>query len=510
MEFPVHAPLSRRLIAALIVTAVAASALVLVAIAPASASTNQLCEGYVGCSVAPYSTDGYAAIAKTGASYWGADPGVNCTNYAAYIEQTVFGVAAVAGLGNGGDWARNAATFGIPVDGLPSVGAVAEWDNGGSMGALGHVAIVEAVGPNYIDISQDNVSSGGADRFEWRRITRASAGGQTWPDNFIHFAVTRSGALNTPAPHEISATVNPFNGTQSAFFNDQGTLTEEFQDANGWHTASPLPNSDVTGSISAVVSPVTGYFRVFYDDGGVLNEDYSDAAGWHSASLPSNGVSGAVSADVNPLTGYSSVFFDNDGILQYDFEDGAGWHSAALPANAVTGDISSVVDPATGHLRVLYNGRGVLEEDYSDAAGWHSGTLPAGSVTGAISASIDTATGFISVAFANADTLEVDTFDTVSWHNSALPGGIPTGAINAIVSSTTGQTSVFFDSNGDLVRNDRRDRDRRGSMERDGGALLQQLPTAPAQRAVVGRLRRRHCVALPHGDRVGKLPAEHP
>jgi Tol biopolymer transport system component/surface antigen len=121
------------------------------------------------------------------------DAGDECTNYAAYVESTVFGVATPGySLGNAGDWANNAKNH-VTVNGTPTVGAVAEWNGGDyGMGSDGHVAIVEQVGPNnsYIVISQQNISTD-TNGYDWTKI---NAGGsktqwEEWPDNFIHFPI---------------------------------------------------------------------------------------------------------------------------------------------------------------------------------------------------------------------------------------------------------------------------------------------------------------------------------
>ncbi len=94
-------------------------------------------------------------------SYWRMSAGDQCTNYAAYVESTVYHVREPRFLlGNGGEWAATAAAHGVLVNHTPSVGAVAEW-NGGTfgIGPAGHVAVVEAVGPHdsYIIISQQHI-----------------------------------------------------------------------------------------------------------------------------------------------------------------------------------------------------------------------------------------------------------------------------------------------------------------------------------------------------------------
>jgi surface antigen len=165
------------------------------------------------CTVTPYTTHGYQNVWTN--SYWNmlavqeTDPntgvGADCTNYAAYVESTVYGVPAPhpVGLGNATDWAVNAQKDGSTVNHTPTVGSVAQWyanDNSPVIGTDGHVAIVEAVGPNdsYIVISQDNWHTD-TDYYGWMKIWNAPDAPNTepWPDNFIHFTSGRHGAAAT-------------------------------------------------------------------------------------------------------------------------------------------------------------------------------------------------------------------------------------------------------------------------------------------------------------------------
>src|SRR6202042_2606906 len=135
-----------------------------------------------------------------GTMFWRMYAGSNCTNYAAYAESTAFGVAEPSYLlGNAGQWAASAAAHGVPVNDVPSAGAVAEWDGGApGMGAAGHVAVVEQVGPgaSWYDISHQDIGSD-RDCYDWTRIDAGfpASQWQEWPDHFIHFA-----AAGTAAP----------------------------------------------------------------------------------------------------------------------------------------------------------------------------------------------------------------------------------------------------------------------------------------------------------------------
>jgi surface antigen len=171
-------------------TLAAAVATPALAATPATASTV-VCAGWSGCDASGHSSHGYGT--HEGTMFWRMYPGNNCTNYAAYAETAAFGVAEPSYLlGDAGQWAANAAAHGVPVNGTPSVGAVAEWDGGApGMGSAGHVAVVEQVGPDdsYIVISQQAIGSD-PDGYDWTKISAGAPASQwqEWPDHFIHFA----------------------------------------------------------------------------------------------------------------------------------------------------------------------------------------------------------------------------------------------------------------------------------------------------------------------------------
>lgn len=154
----------------------------------ASADTSQICAGYGACSVVPLTTHDYQTNADT--SWWRMYPGANCTNYAAFVESQIYEVPEPRGLlGNADQWAANAAAQGIDVDATPSIGSVAAWGKGArGMAGSGHVAVVEAVGPDgsYIDVSQSGMHTS-ADGYDWERIYADGGSWEPWPSAFIHF-----------------------------------------------------------------------------------------------------------------------------------------------------------------------------------------------------------------------------------------------------------------------------------------------------------------------------------
>ena len=172
-----------------IVTAILCLLICLQRAGVARADSSELCAGYSGCAASPFTTHGYENAADV--PWWSMYPGINCTNYAAYVESQVYGVPTPRVLmGDAYQWADHATEAGIPVDDNPTVGSVAVWgaDSPG-MGGYGHVAVVESVGPDgsYIDVSQSGMGTQ-ADGYDWERVSRAGGSWEPWPMSFIHFA----------------------------------------------------------------------------------------------------------------------------------------------------------------------------------------------------------------------------------------------------------------------------------------------------------------------------------
>jgi surface antigen len=239
----------------------------------AGVPSTVLCTGWAGCASQGYPSYGYAARGYQ--SYWNMSPGDECTNYVAYVESQVLG-APTPGylLGNGGQWAASAAARGVTVNDVPSAGAVAEW-NGGSygMGPLGHVAVVEKVGPDgsYIDISQQNIGSA-ADGYEWVQINAGfpATTWQEWPDNFIHFAIRGQASVGY---------YNPQRG--SAVLRDSVTASADMALRVATPGMVPLVGSWNAGSPGVgYYDPATGWFHLrALDAGQPAGQDTGEPAG---------------------------------------------------------------------------------------------------------------------------------------------------------------------------------------------------------------------------------------
>jgi surface antigen len=176
-----------------------------------------VCAGYASCGAHGHTSHGYPAHAH--ASYWRMFAGNNCTNYVAYVESAVFRVRAPRYLlGNAGQWPATARAHGVTVNHVPSVGAVAEWGGGApGMGPMGHVAVVEQVGPHdrYIVISQQHIGSD-PNGYDWTRINAGSRSWQEWPGHFIHFRGRRTAAVGYYNPHASAYRLQAVLGQQTA------------------------------------------------------------------------------------------------------------------------------------------------------------------------------------------------------------------------------------------------------------------------------------------------------
>lgn len=165
--------------------------------APAQAKVTTDCSGYgFKCDDTGYGKAAYQ-------SYWTMAPGHNCTNYVAYRLIQDGMPKKITWLHNGGDWAREAKQHGVPVNKVPAVGSVAQWNHGaGGMSSSGHVAYVIAVTPNSITIAEDNYSSG---PMAVRTITTNDPG---YPSNFIHFTAENMGAKGKANPTAMPVPAN--------------------------------------------------------------------------------------------------------------------------------------------------------------------------------------------------------------------------------------------------------------------------------------------------------------
>ena len=145
----------------------------------------------------------YTCLSSTGyqgQAIWGANypdtSGHNCTSYVAWrLRQNGAGQFTVPGANDwGGSLARSQRWA---VNQSPAVGSIAWWGPKSSAGSYGgHVAYVEGVGSNYVDVSEDIFTAESAagegkgptvGYDDTRRLYNSSAPGSGgWPTDFIH------------------------------------------------------------------------------------------------------------------------------------------------------------------------------------------------------------------------------------------------------------------------------------------------------------------------------------
>ncbi len=217
----------------LLAAVVGAVVLPVAAAAPAQAAER------VECTRFDYKCDktGYGSVANK--SFWTMTPGHNCTNYVAYRLIRDGAPRNLANMYNATDWARDARKHGYPVDGIPAVGSVAQWMRGSpNISYAGHVAYVEAVGPNSITVTEDNYPSG---PLQVRVITRNDP---AWPSNFINFRTP----VSTVAPASAVAAVAPVAPTSAPI-----PGFPAFDWMNAWFPQFAKSQSDAQSSIRLAV-----------------------------------------------------------------------------------------------------------------------------------------------------------------------------------------------------------------------------------------------------------------
>jgi len=174
----------------------------LTALGSSAQAFTVICTGKTTAQVAKCDTSGYAAVMDK--MHWRMYAGHNCTNYVAYRLQRNGVPEPRILMGNARDWHTNAKKLGYVVDNRPAVGAIAQWSK-----AASHVAYVEAVGANYLVLSEDSYTS------KVYRRYKVLTGGSWYPERFIHFKdIGAPGApvpvtpAPAPAPVKVKSTVS--------------------------------------------------------------------------------------------------------------------------------------------------------------------------------------------------------------------------------------------------------------------------------------------------------------
>jgi surface antigen len=308
----------------------------------------------------------------SGWGYWnGASVGNgghhNCTLYAAYRE-ALNGAPDPGNLGNAADWAGNAAAEGIPVNGTPAVGAIANWTQPNQLlgvGSAGHVAYVEAVYSDHIVTSEDNF---GNNDTGGRAIY---VGSPAWPNAFIHFGGTPTG----PSPQtdlfvynrgsgasyaELANGAGGWNGVPGPRFAGGWDFYPGNLDGNGW-TDMFLYNPSTGASWAEFGNGAGGWTR------GVKGPQFS--TGWTVYTGNFNHDSLTDLFLYNKSTGASYVELANGhggwtGVPGPRFSAGWDFYPGALNSDAYTDFF--LYNPSTGASWV----------EFSDGAGHWTGGAP--------------------------------------------------------------------------------------------------------------------------------------
>ncbi|MCA0216166.1 MAG: CHAP domain-containing protein [Actinobacteria bacterium] len=369
------------------------------------------------------SCDGFQWMAARGAdnsaSYWGMDAGHNCTNYVAW-KLTSNGVAKpTIGLGDAADWASRATAAGYPVNSVPTVGAVAQWDSyAAGNGAEGHVAYVESVNADGTILVSEDYWHGGDQTgpLTFRTVDSASV------SHFIHLGDVsqwmRLAGVDNGSWRVLSTTlsvnltelsaVNMGKPTPLIVYSESGELFQAQLDRTGW-TVTRTGLTSRNTSMSAV-NMGGGWPQVATVDGGTLYLSTASERGWQKTStgLRVNGeisavnmsgdaptimiaqrgwlyvaaraydgwtvmptglaVTGKISA-VNTGSRYPEVFAIEDGQVIRAWAAGAVWRKEYTGV-AATDSLSAVT--VAGVVHILVNDSGTLTDVFHDESGWHS------------------------------------------------------------------------------------------------------------------------------------------
>ena len=339
---------------------------------PAANAADGQCSGDT-CDGGQWAT---ARGAANEISFWGMDPGHNCTNYVAW--KLILNGVARPGIspGDAADWAARAALSGYLVDGLPSVGAVAQWDAfAGGNGSGGHVAYVERLnGDGTILVSEDYWHGGDqSGPLTLRTVHVASV------SHFIHYGDVshwlRQVQIAAAGSHERSTGLNIQPTAMSLvagrsmapelFYLQNGAIYRAATDATGWRSASTgLLSSASSLSAVAMVGRTPQLVTVEHN---VLYLESNSGAGWQKMNTGIE-VTGDISAvDLGGLL--PTVMVSQDGSLYRVWGDADGWHSEATGVES-WGAISAIYTGGV-HPEVFSIASSTLHRAWWDANGWH-------------------------------------------------------------------------------------------------------------------------------------------
>lgn len=367
-------------------------------------------------------------------SYWGMSPGHNCTNYVAWrlIENGI--ERPRTHPGDAADWATRALADGYLVDGVPAVGAIAQWNSlAGGNGVDGHVAYVEQVNADGTILVSEDYWHGGDQLgpLTYRTVPVSSV------SNFIHYGdhpdwlrqvgVTAGvwGASSTgldPTPKSLAAMT--LDGTTPLiFYSEDGLLVQASPHVTGWQAVSTDVRFDATSM--GAVDMGRGWPYLMSVDNGMLVMTVETDSGWQR--MPTGiEITGEVTA-VNLGGLWPTVFLSQGGALHRIWGDNAGWHMEPT-GTEVWGPVSAALSP-TGWPEIYSVENGMLFQTWLDESGWHK-QLTGVTASGSTSA-VSTATG-VQIMLLQDDSVFRITRAGFEWTKqpTGVDGGTLTSAVN--------------------------------------------------------------------------------
>ena len=389
-------------------------------------------------------------------------------------------------FGDAGGWATNAAAIGFVTNNVPTVGAIAHWGYG-ELGALGHVAYVEAVNPNgsvdvseynyhldhnfdlrcgvnpprfiHINDSEDSIASFGGtvtDRQTdaplsgatvtwgaWRRITDGLG---RYDFNFVPCG-TRTLTVAKPGFANNSDSYSPIclsSSVKNVSLATEGvpnliTWTGAAGDGNWFNSVNWSPGTVPTATDTVVVNagnvtvPPNASFAVFNLNGGTLNGTFTIAStmNWFAGNVDAQVT--VASGGVFNLTGSALKQLGGTLLNAGTVTLAAGSSLTAAPFNANV----AFTNLATGILE-LHDG----SELRGQSGGFGSGPFPKGDNAGLVRVLAGTGTAQLNVSdFVNTGTVDVQS-GTLGLGARVISNGTFTGAGTVLLAGEINGTLV--------------------------------------------------------------------
>lgn len=366
-------------------------------------------------------------------SYWGMDPGHNCTNYVAWKLITNRVMRPMTNPGNASTWAERAATDGYRVDSVASVGAVAQWGAyEGGYGYDGHVAYVERVnGDGTVLISEDYWHGGDQlGPLTFRTVTVSSV------SRFIHYGDLPSGlrmvlpaagtwterATGIPDKPDLISAVNMGAAAPEVLTVAGGALYDATLSGRNWQytgtgveIAARSLSAVNMGAVTPVVVALEGSHLVLVDNSG---------AGWMKSDTGVS-VSGEMVA-VNAGGSAPTVLVSQGGSLYRVWKSQTGWQAESTGIE-LTGRLTAVGTNGS-EVEVFSVSGGMLQRSWSQAGAWYTVTtgLP---IDGPMSAaSID---GTAQLLLVEGGMIYAVYQDPLGWHKRST-GVSAGGSLSAV------------------------------------------------------------------------------